>query len=35
MEEALVLIEARIAYDATKSGKKPKKKKNKAKVADE
>ena len=35
MEEALVLIEARIAYDATKSVKKTKTKNKKAKDKDE
>jgi DNA topoisomerase-1 len=35
MEEALVLIAARIAYDETKSGKKTRKKSKKAKAEDE
>jgi DNA topoisomerase-1 len=35
MEEALVLIAARIAYDESKSGKKNKKKSKKAKAKDE
>ena len=35
MEEALVLIAARIAYDESKSGKKTRKKSKKTKVEDE
>jgi DNA topoisomerase-1 len=35
MEEALVLIAARIAYDESKSGKKTRKKSKKSKVEDE